>query len=57
MRCCHCNQQIDQAEINKALVHEIFGTWSHLACDDKQLLRQEKLVKYGKGHMIETEQI
>ena len=57
MRCCHCNQQIDQAEINKGLVHEIFGTWSHLACDDKQILRQEKLVKYGKGHILETENI
>ena len=57
MRCCHCNNQITQMELNNNLAHFLMGVYSHIVCDNKQLARQEKLVKYVKGHIIETEQI
>lgn len=57
MRCCHCTRQIEQKEIDNGSAHEIFGAYSHKACDEAQLIRQEKLVKYGKNHAFETEQL
>ena len=57
MRCCHCNRQIEQKEIDNGTAHELFGVYSHVTCDNKQLARQEKLVRYVKGHVLETEQI
>ena len=57
MRCCHCNNQIEQKEIDNETAHELMGVISHVTCDNEQLARQEKLVKYTKGHILETEQI
>ena len=57
MRCCHCNRQIMQGEFIQGKAQELMGVISHVACDNKQLGRQEKLIKYGKSHVFETEQI
>ena len=57
MRCCHCNMQILQGEFIQGKAQEIMGEISHVACDNEQLVRQEKLIKYGKSHVFETEQI
>ena len=46
MRCCHCNEQITQMEMDNNLAHIIMGVYSHVACDNEQLTRQEKLVRY-----------
>jgi len=43
-----------QGEFIQGKAQELMGVVSHVACDNEQLVRQEKLVKYVKGHMIET---
>ena len=48
MRCCHCGNQITQDDINKGLAQKIFGVISHVVCDNEQLGKQEKLVRYVK---------
>ena len=46
-----------QGEFIQGKAQELMGVASHVACDNEQLDRQEKLIKYGKSHVIETEQI
>ena len=46
-----------QSEMDSGKAQELMGVISHVACDNKQLGRQEKLIKYGKSHVIEKEQI
>ena len=57
MRCCHCNKQIMQEEINKNLAHELMGQHSHKSCDEMYFERQEKLIKYLNKKLIDTESI
>ena len=54
MRCCHCNRRIMQTEIDNGTVNELMGIVSHVACDNEQLARQEKLVKYTNKKLIDT---
>ena len=42
MRCCFCNRQIMQNEIEQGNAHILMTIPSHVACDDEQLERQEK---------------
>ena len=46
-----------QGDFIQGKAQELMGVVSHVACDNKQLGRQEKLIKYGKSHVFETEQI
>ena len=54
MRCCHCNKQIMHGEFIQGKAHELMGVVSHVACDNEQLDRQEKLIRHYKSHVFET---
>ena len=57
MKCCYCGKVISQKEVDEGKAHEIFGAYSHVACDDIYFQNQEKKVKYVKYHVFETEEL
>ena len=54
--CVWCKKEVTREQLMQGLARNLMG-YSHVACDNAYFDKQEKHIKYGRSHVIETEQI
>lgn len=55
-KCVWCKKEITPEQLEQGKARELMG-FSHVACDNAYFDRQEKHIKYGRSHVLETEEL